>query len=254
MNLKRAFLFDIDDTLAPTSKFINKALEEVIIAMTREGLRVHTGHIPIAVDILKEIRKSNTEHSGNDLDLFCVVYGVLEKDRPKIVQAGVREYHKIRDVLLKPNPYAREVLDCLLAKGFVLGIVTNGDPEKQRDKIKYLEFQDYFQDYFYVSNDPKIRKPMPTMILQALKDIEADPSKSYYLGDRSTDVLAAHRAGVTAIRFLSGNHRGQSNVSRLLDERIAGEEILDGRHVQRLMELTPDKTIYSLCDVMDLEL
>jgi D-glycero-D-manno-heptose 1,7-bisphosphate phosphatase len=43
------------------------------------------------------------------------------------------------------------------------------------------------------------RKPAPGMILEAARELDADLSRSYMVGDRWRDIEAGHRAGTTAI-------------------------------------------------------
>jgi len=49
------------------------------------------------------------------------------------------------------------------------------------------------------------RKPKPGMILQAVRDLEIDLSQSFMIGDRYTDVLTAHAAGIRAVLVCSGD-------------------------------------------------
>lgn len=65
----KAVLFDLDNTIAETTEFVRVALPRVIKIMIDHGLRIDEEHIPIAVDILNDIRMANRESTGNDLDL-----------------------------------------------------------------------------------------------------------------------------------------------------------------------------------------
>jgi len=244
----KAVLFDIDDTLAPTSHFINIVLNESVRKMADEGLKVD--RIEHAVETLKQIRMSSHE-LGIDFNLLCFNYGVSNGDISRIVQAGIEEYHRIRDVLLKPNPYARELLWHLASAGYLLGVCSNGNPEKQRDKLRYIKLEDYLGQYFYASDDPAVRKPHPNMLLDALKDMDADASRSFYVGDRPEDMLAAHSAGMKGIRYIHGHHSGRSSVSVLLGQGISGENILSGLHNYMIKQLTPDYEVSELIKIKE---
>ena len=245
-----AVLFDIDDTLAPTSRFINTVINESVRTMTAAGLKVDD--IEHAVATLHQIRASGQEHAGIDFNLLCYTYNTPQIQIPRIVKAGVDEYHRIRDVLLKPNPYSEEILEHLTTQGYILGVVTNGNPTKQHDKLLYLHLQKFFGKYFYASIDTAVMKPNPTMLLKALEDMAAEPARSYIVGDRPEDVLAGHRAGMKAIRYLSGHHSGKSPVSTLLSQGIAGEDILFGKYDDRIAELTPEHIITDLREIRDI--
>jgi len=49
------------------------------------------------------------------------------------------------------------------------------------------------------------RKPKPGMLLRAVRDLEIDLNRSFMIGDRYTDVLTAHAAGVRSVLVCSGD-------------------------------------------------
>ena len=57
----------------------------------------------------------------------------------------------------------------------------------------------------YRHPDPPDRKPNPGMILRALADWPIDRERSLLVGDKESDIEAAERAGVRALRFHGGD-------------------------------------------------
>ena len=57
----------------------------------------------------------------------------------------------------------------------------------------------------YRHPDPPDRKPNPGMILRALAEWPIDRERSVLVGDKASDIEAADRAGVRALRFRGGN-------------------------------------------------
>jgi D-glycero-D-manno-heptose 1,7-bisphosphate phosphatase len=53
------------------------------------------------------------------------------------------------------------------------------------------------------------RKPRPTLIQQAARDLDLDLSRSYLVGDRYKDIETAANAGVKGILVLTGYGRGE---------------------------------------------
>jgi D-glycero-D-manno-heptose 1,7-bisphosphate phosphatase len=49
------------------------------------------------------------------------------------------------------------------------------------------------------------RKPGPGMILRALSDLDIDKSRSFLIGDKESDIAAAHAAGLPGFLFTGGN-------------------------------------------------
>jgi D-glycero-D-manno-heptose 1,7-bisphosphate phosphatase len=52
--------------------------------------------------------------------------------------------------------------------------------------------------------DSEDRKPKPGMLLRAAQELGLDLTRSYMIGDRETDMIAAHRAGCKAIAVRTG--------------------------------------------------
>src|SRR5437762_217154 len=51
------------------------------------------------------------------------------------------------------------------------------------------------------------RKPAPGMVVEATREHQIDPSRSFLIGDSEIDVECAHKAGVRAIRVRTGLQR-----------------------------------------------
>ncbi len=57
----------------------------------------------------------------------------------------------------------------------------------------------------YAVADHPDRKPNPGMLLRAIADFGVDPARSLVIGDRSSDLEAARRAGVRGALFAGGS-------------------------------------------------
>jgi len=55
------------------------------------------------------------------------------------------------------------------------------------------------------AQESELRKPQPGMILKLQREWTTDPSRSFVVGDRDTDVEAAIAAGVAGFKFTCGN-------------------------------------------------
>lgn len=67
----------------------------------------------------------------------------------------------------------------------------------------------YFDGYLFCPHLPEddcdCRKPKPGMLLDGLRDFEGDPKRSFFIGDKETDMQAAEAAGVKGILYEGGS-------------------------------------------------
>ncbi|MFI3285217.1 MAG: HAD family hydrolase [Rikenellaceae bacterium] len=110
---------------------------------------------------------------------------------------------------------AIEALQRLQEKGYLLIIITNqsGIGRGYFNESQYREFNDAllatlksygveitatFMCPHSPSDNCKCRKPYPYMPLEAIKKFDIDPSTSYMLGDKASDVECGEAAGLTS--------------------------------------------------------
>ena len=93
-----------------------------------------------------------------------------------------------------------DVVECLeRLKGRPLGIISNGGPSQQRDKLVRTQLASYFS-VVVISGEAGVAKPNPGIFAFAAGQAKADPKTCVYVGDRrETDAIAATRAGFRGI-------------------------------------------------------
>ncbi len=106
-----------------------------------------------------------------------------------------------------------ESLKLLHESGIVMGIVTNSNEERVNYWLKRTKIGHYFS--VLISQDDKKRyelKPSPLPILGALEQLKIQGlidsiqlTRVCFIGDNSSDLQAAHNAGVISIGVLSGH-------------------------------------------------
>ena len=101
--------------------------------------------------------------------------------------------------------------------GIARGLITTDEVNKVNERINALlrEYnvcidQFYFCPYhpdFNTQEECKCRKPSPEMVLLAAKDHNINLTKSYIIGDSTSDIECGMNAGLRTILILSGHGR-----------------------------------------------
>ena len=112
---------------------------------------------------------------------------------------------------LEVLPGVPQALASLKAAGFLLVVVTN-QPDvargtQTREAVESINAElrrmlplDVFKVCYHDDRDHcACRKPAPGLILEAARELDADLSRCYMVGDRWKDIEAGQRAGTTAI-------------------------------------------------------
>ncbi|WP_437981600.1 HAD family hydrolase [Sorangium sp. So ce117] len=103
------------------------------------------------------------------------------------------------------NAGFRSMLEALGARGFLLGVVSNGDDQRQRRKLERLGIRSMFQSVV-ISESFGVKKPHPSIFQQALRELGCLASEAWFVGDHPhNDILGAAAAGLTPV-WLRGVH------------------------------------------------
>lgn len=102
---------------------------------------------------------------------------------------------------------ARELLDALAARGYRMGIVTNGFREVQYNKMRSSDIEKYF-DTVVLSDEIGINKPDRRFFDYAVGKASSQHLNNIMIGDNyATDILGALGAGWKAVWFTGGKER-----------------------------------------------
>ena len=124
--------------------------------------------------------------------------------------------------LVELMPHVRDALAHLRRAGFLLiiasnqsgvgrGLITVAQVDAVNARMDAMLGGGVFAGYYACHDDPRTpgghcRKPSPTMLLQAARDLGLDLTASYMVGDRLHDVQAGLNAGCRAVHYRAGNH------------------------------------------------
>ena len=100
------------------------------------------------------------------------------------------------------------MLETLQQEGVKLGVITNRDRQFLRHEIDVINVSGWGHlfDTVVCGDDVVNRKPSPDLLLTALEWLNIEPDMScWYVGDSTTDTIAANDAGVTNIFYNGAN-------------------------------------------------
>lgn len=194
-----AVLFDLDETICdyvrPSSDVLRVAFERVgvdpFFDVTEYFTRYGT-HVP-TTDTVEELREvcfaDLAEENGLERDVGVRVAREF---------SGERDH---QDVVFMPG--AKEALDAL-ATEYPIGLVTNGAPGMQREKLASLDIESYFDVIVYAGYDAA-SKPDPEPFEVALDTLGVGPGAAVHVGNSlDADVAGAHAVGARSAWLVNG--------------------------------------------------
>ncbi|MFP9193051.1 HAD family hydrolase [Natronosalvus vescus] len=189
-----AVLFDLDDTLCRYRRSSAAVLEAAFERAGYDPLFDPTAYYDRYDDYLA------TSSSIGELREQC--FAELAADAGFDRQAGVAvaaAFAEERDQrAVDPLPGVPDVLQ-MLTDDYRLGLVTNGDPAMQREKLAALELTDAFETAVYAGYDTA-PKPDPEPFEVALEALETTSDRAVYVGNSlSSDVAGAQAAGMRSV-------------------------------------------------------
>jgi len=191
----KCVIFDFEDTLikfgqdwSQTASKVKKIYIEAGISEDQFTLQ----HIYDATAIIDDFHKKISEIHPVDKIKH------VESKADKIIQHD--EIQGVSGAILLPN--AIEILEHLKEKGVKIGIVTNNADLPVNLVIDKLNMRKYVNAIITRSHEG-LMKPHPDHVIACLKMLGCKAEETILIGDGEVDMMAAKRAGVTAIGYLS---------------------------------------------------
>lgn len=122
-----------------------------------------------------------------------------------------------------------DTIPCLkLLQDRPLGLITNGNPQQQRRKLRTLGLDGFFETVL-ISSEFGAAKPAPGIFLEAARRIAVPASRCTVVGDSwEHDILGARHAGMQAVWLNREEHAFRHGIPNLAS--LEGlKEILDSR-------------------------
>lgn len=179
-------LFDLDDTLYPSSTGLWHAIKDRMNVFMRERLGIPEKDIPILREQYFKmygttLRGLQERHHVNKDDFLAFVHDLPLKD------------------YLTPDPVVREVIAALPTRNLIF---TNADVNHARRVLTTLQLDDLFETVVDVNAVAPYCKPMPESfaIAMDLAD-EPDPRKCVMIDDLPRTTRAALNVGMASLLY-----------------------------------------------------
>ena len=132
---------------------------------------------------------------------------------------------------VRMRPYAPQTLEALRERGLRIGVATRSCRSYALQSLERVGLSPYI-DALLARDDVEHPKPDPRHLLGVIELLGVDPAKTLYIGDTTTDLETARRAGVPFLGFLAGSEWSR----RLLEE---GCRVIEG--LPQLLELLEER-------------
>ncbi len=200
----RAVFFDLDDTLYPRRRFVLSGFA----AVARHLDRQYRSGAPAVYRVLVDAYRRGS--TGRELQACLSHFDLPEALLPGLV--AIMRSH--RPSLRLPAP-SRRTLRVLRAE-WRIGIVTNGLPATQANKIRALGLLPFVDDVVYATeHGTKQGKPDTAPFVAALAHLAVEPHQAVFVGDDEVcDVGGARAVGLRTVRV---HPPGTADVSSAAD-------------------------------------
>ncbi|MEN6309290.1 MAG: HAD family hydrolase [Anaerohalosphaeraceae bacterium] len=241
-----AILFDLGQTLLEFSKLHTTRLFAVSARASYEWLKTQSQPVPYFLRYrLKHLfglylHLIYSTLTGNDFDSLELLKGYGKRYGFTLTE---QQYKELNWVWYEPlsneaftEPSIKETLQTLRSMGLKLGIVSNTFVNKdslqrhlaQAGILEFFPIQLYTCDYPY-------RKPDPRIFLDAARQIDVEPARILFVGDRlDTDVKGSIAAGMMPVfkRIRANRHKtvpaGVIEIQKIADLQAVVENLNAG--------------------------
>ena len=190
-------IFDLDNTLYDAKQYFSGAFNEIAAYLSKK-------HNVAGNNTYKRLMKIWKTKTSTYPYLFDDLLNNLELKNELKNTIKIFNEH---DSLLKPYDDVIPTLKELKKKNFKLGIITDGNIERQKRKMKSLGIADFF-DVIVLTKKLGNPKPSEIPFQKATNKLKVIPQNSFYVGDNPLiDFKGAKKIGMKTIRILKGEFK-----------------------------------------------
>ena len=225
--LPKGILFDLDDTIIAYGGISEPIWREVCERFSPENQKLEPEILYREIKEISQWYWSDSErHRIGRSDLNRARRYVLELVFEKLGVDDIPLAHKIgetfqrrREEELSLFDGARETVKYLYNNGVVLAMMTNGEKEKQREKIERVDLEKFFR-IILIEGEQGFGKPDERVYKKALEGLELKPKDVWAVGDSlEFDIEGPQKLGIFSI-WNDFSKKGLPEDSKVVPDRI----------------------------------
>ncbi|MDR1656408.1 MAG: HAD family hydrolase [Deltaproteobacteria bacterium] len=177
----RAAIFDLDGTILNTLDDLADSLNAALVYLKLPALELET------------VRQMIGHGLNNLIETACDGRCPVE-----ILKVNFKNEYRQRQLnKTVPYPGIRNLFERLADRRWALGVLSNKDHENTKTIVEH-----YFPGAFQIVQGalPDLPlKPDPAAVIEMVKNLEAAPRETIYVGDSAVDILTAKNANLTPL-------------------------------------------------------
>jgi phosphoglycolate phosphatase len=251
----RALFFDWHGTLADTFEAMYRAVEEMLAELEALELaprlrppgagrlpehEVLVAHVRAQRNLPAEVKRARRI---SRTEIFEILFGADEEAKHRAHEAFDRRYARHAGEVRPFEPDVRGMVGRLRAAGLRTGLLTNRRRALLGTELREIDsggWEGLF-DVVVCGDDVQRRKPAPDMVALALAALDLPPGPdTWFIGDSTTDVMAAQQAGVRAI-FYNGARWSPRDLVRIFPPGHSPEAIAADFAALEALALPPSR-------------
>ena len=242
----KAIYFDLDDTLCGYISAAHSGLRKAFKENLLDGLTLEEmvqSWVEAFAQFYPTLRASGWYErylkcgETTRTEVMRIMLSNLGVNDPKLAKKLSHEYSKYRLEELSLFPGAKDCLENLHGK-YKLGLMTNGPADVQRDELKRLGIEKYF-DCIFIEGELGFGKPDKKVFGMAEDAVGCSPHEILMIGNSYRhDILPAIEKGWNTCWIHAGN-----------EQSLLGNAMIRETPDPNNLPKNPDKIVTSICEI-----
>jgi HAD superfamily hydrolase (TIGR01549 family) len=183
----KLIVFDLDNTLYKETDYLFSAYRELA---KKCALRDEVNEETLYEFLVKRFRESG--RGG----LFDSMVEKFQLKHTELIDClSVLRQHKLSQKIKLISP-AKELMSAQISAGKKVCVLTNGNPEQQRNKVRQIDWEGMDSDIHFVYANEIEKKPSPAGLIHISEMMNVTPAQMLMIGDSQEDRESAENAGV----------------------------------------------------------